>query len=308
MIFTAIVVAFCPSIYFSNKLKPMKKDGDKFITDYQREYVSVFEVRKSKPEEREPNYCRKYSAVLFNVMYWLIVLSRAGINVIFTVFRFFMPKYICDALNGNESNKTVRTHVYAFVIFTCPYFGSKLGWIFTKAVGGYNKKKAFLVTLLLQFLLAAVCVPLPLWNDWKIFMVNGFIYHVLSSAILPIYKGIIPLSVPKEYGPIAGTIANYFISGLFNGPAPAVYGLMLDHWKEVDTHWSMKCFCSLPIFGVIFMSIACGMRYAQPKDESLIGQQKAPIAKPTFTQKLHEAPNAEVPKEEKKDVEMVEKK
>ena len=287
MIVTAIIIMFIPSIYFSNKLKAMKKEGDKYIKDYQREYVSVYKVRKSKPDERDPNYVRKYSKVFFNLMFWLVVLSKSGINVIFTVFRFFMPKYICDALNGNDSNKAIRTHVYCFLIVTCPYIGSTIGWIFTKAVGGYEKKKAFLMVFILQFLLAAVAVPLPLWDDWTYYMANGFVYHVLSSAILPCYKGIIPLTVPKEYEAAATMISNYFTSGVFNSPAPAVYGLMLDHWKDVDKKWSMKCFCSLPVFGVIFMAIACGMRYSMDKNAPLIEPKKedAEIQKPSGSQK-----------------------
>ena len=261
----------------------MKEKGDKYIKDYQRDIVSVYQVRQSKAGERDPNYIRKYSKVFFNLLFWLVCLSKSGLNVIFTVFRFFMPKYICEALNGNDSNKAIRTHVYVVLIVFCPYIGSTMGWMFTKAVGGYGKKKAFLMVFILQVLMAAVSVPLTLWNDWKYYMANGFVYHILSSAIIPCYKGITPFTVEKDYGAAATMISNYFTSGVFNSPAPAIYGLMLDHWKEVDKKWSMRCFTSLPVFGVIFMAIACGIRYSQSEERpSLLeaDKNKKPEVKP----------------------------
>lgn len=47
----------------------------------------------------------------------------------------------------------------------------------------------------------------------------------------------------------------------------------------------MKVFCSFPIFGLILVSITCGLRYAQAKDEKdefIPKEDKIPIQQPTF--------------------------
>lgn len=226
LIFSAFVILFVPSIYFSSKLVAMKEGGFQYLRPSQREEMSVYKVRYSAIDERDANYCRKYSKVFSNPIFVLLVLAKSGVNVIFTVFRFFMPKYIVETLGAGDVDKALRTHTYAAIIFFSPYLGSLISFIFVKAVGGYEKKKAFLVVLLLQFLLAAVCIPLPLIMDWRFYMVNALIYHLLSSAILPTYNGIIGACVEKKYRAGALNISKYFTSGVFSAPAPSIYGLM----------------------------------------------------------------------------------
>lgn len=220
------IVLFIPNIYFSSKLKAMKKDGNQFLRESQREQVSVYKIRKSAVDERDPNYCRKYSKVFLSPIFWLLVIAKSGDNVVFTIFRFFVPKYIVDALDAKDYDKAYRTHLWAFTIFFSPYIGSRISYIFVKAVGGYEKKKSYLIVLTLQFLLAAACIPLPLFNHWQYFMINALIYHILSSAILPTINGIIGVCVEKKYRAGAANISKYYTSGLVAGPAPAYYGLM----------------------------------------------------------------------------------
>lgn len=215
-----------PSIYFSNKLTNLKKDGFKYMRDSERQEYSIFKVRDSKPDERDANYCRKYSKVFLNPIFDILVLAKSGINIIFTVFRLNMPKYIVDVLKAGEVSKALRTHTYSVIVITSPYIGSLISFIFVKAVGGYEKKKAFLIMLLFQFLLSVACLPLPLYNDWRYFMINAYIYHILTSAILPTYNGIIGAVVEKKYRAGANNISKYFTSGVFTSPAPAVWGLM----------------------------------------------------------------------------------
>ena len=280
----------------------MKDGGFKYIRDSERNTLSVFKVRKSSPDEREPNYCKKYAKVFTNPIFVLLVLAKSGVNVIFTVFRFFMPKYIVEVLGAGKVSKPLRTHTYAAIIFFSPYIGSTISFLFVKRVGGYEKKKAYLMVLLFQFLLAAVCIPLPLLEDWKYYMINALVYHILSSAIIPTFNGIIGTCVEKKYRAGALNISKYFTTGVFGGPAPSYYGLMNDHWKEFDKHFPMKVFCSLPVFGLILVSIATGLRYCQAKDkkdEFASEAEKVPIEKPTFY--VHDNPvpiEQEQPKKE----------
>lgn len=67
--------------------------------------------------------------------------------------------------------------------------------------------------------------------------------------------------------------------------------MYIDHWKEYDSHFSMKVFCSLPVFGLILVSICCSLRYAQSKDSNepfVDKNDKVPIEKPRFD--LHDNP------------------
>lgn len=289
-----------PSIYYSNKLKGAKKNGEAFLTEKEREVASIYEVRYSAADEREPNYFKKYSKAFLNPVYVLLVLVKSGDSVIFTVFRFFIPKYLTESLLATNVDKGIRTNTYAFIVISSPIIGSMIGKFFVKAAGGYEKKKAILIILLFQFLIAAVVTPMPLFDNWKYFMVNAFIYHILSSAINPTINGVALASVDPKVRGGATNISKYITSGLVSGPAPAVYGLMMDHWKSTDSHFSMKAFSSLPLFGLILTSIAAGCRYSREKDGQI--GPKIPIAEPSFD------PLVDVPGKEKKkkqgDVEM----
>lgn len=188
--------------------------------------ASVFKVRKSKEGERDANFCRKYSKVFCNLLFMLLMVSKSGVNVMTTIFRFFIPKYTAEALGGSAADKPIRTHCFAFIIFFCPYIGTRLSFIFVNAVGGYKKKKAFLICLIFQFLLAAACIPMPLFTNWRHFMVNAFFFQIISSAILPTFGGIAEEVVDKDYKKMATRISKYFATGIFNAISPAAYGLM----------------------------------------------------------------------------------
>ena len=217
---------FVPSIYFSSKLKAMKGAGNKFLRTSERQRLSLFQVRKSAPDEREPNYCKKFARVFCSPLFWCLLLTKTGVNVMFTVFRLFIPKYLVEVLNAKDVDKAIRTHLYVIIVFTSPYIGSLFSFIFVKAVGGYEKKKAYLVCLLFTFLLAAICIPMPLVEDWKIYMGICFFYHILSAAILPTLNGIIGTCVEPKLRAGASNISKYYTSGLVSGPTPTYYGLM----------------------------------------------------------------------------------
>lgn len=60
----------------------------------------------------------------------------------------------------------------------------------------------------------------------------------------------------------------------------------------------MKVYCSLPLIGIIFVSIACGLRYCQNKDENN-ESEKVPIQKPTMNLSDYPQPISNQPTEKK---------
>ena len=273
-----VVFHLTPSIYFSSKLVAINQaESDELLTDVEKQYVSIFNVRKSEEGEKDVNVFRFNGNLLCNGVYMWLLCARIVIVAHVSLIQYWTPNYV--QLTLGYKNKVLVTWIYFFMIVFNPVIGTKLGGYFVKCVGGYRSKNSMLVVFIFNLLAVCSWAATPWQDEWQKYLLFSGFYQVLGSAVLPSIGGIMSSCIDK-----ADHIKSSWIIGIasvaFGGvPAPYVYGVTMDFMSEYDDRFGMKMFLCFDILGLVYVLIATCLRwknlpaneYEGAEDEKLVG-------------------------------------
>lgn len=262
--FCGFALMFFPNIYFSTKL--VKADGkDSKFRPSQQENYSLFNIRQSQSGERDIAFCQKVKILFSNGIFFFTVFCRASIAMINASFIFGMPGFISN--NFKNSPKELRTWIYSLSIITGPYIGSFIGGILVKKAGGYSSKMSYIIVLILDIFVGCAIIPMIYVENWRMFMLNLYLYFIFSSSVLPHVVGIMKTSLPvaiRQKGLAFATVLN-FCFGPFLGPY--MFGTVNANYAPVDKRFVMKFMTCYAFAGAGAMLLATIIKCIKGSDE-----------------------------------------
>lgn len=147
------------------------------------------------------------------------------------------------------------------MICCLPFSGSFLGGYASKAVGGYANKHSLVVVIIFNLVACLLLSPMPFMNEWYGFLACCAAFQLGGSAVLPTLNGIILSSIPTQLKAKGYAIANVASILVGSVPAPTIYGLLNDKYKNIDKRFCMKAFTCYSFVGLFWMLIALIFRY-----------------------------------------------
>jgi hypothetical protein len=255
-----------PSAYFSKNLTPIQDDKD-LLTDDERQFYSIYNIRESDPSERSLNLCGKNMNIFTNGVWNCLLISRTIVVSTNTTLLFFMIDYCCNILGGKDERFYVVVY-FGLITFFLPFIGGKLGGKLVKLVGGYKDKNSFILLFLFNALAIGAFTPGVFQNEWRKFLIFCSFYYLFSYAVIPCIVGIQIASL-KDQKLIkrAGIVTVLCVNLLGNVPLPLAYTLSMDYFKDIDKKIPMKLFVCLGYVGLLFILIAWCFRCKYESNE-----------------------------------------
>jgi len=255
-----------PSAYFSKNLSPIQDDKD-LLTEDERQFYSIYNIRESDPSERSLNLCGKNMNIFTNGVWNCLLISRTIVVSTNTTLLFFMIDYCCNILGGKDERFYVVVY-FGLITFFLPFIGGKLGGKLVKLVGGYKDKNSFILLFIFNALAIGAFTPGVFQNEWRKFLIFCSFYYLFSYAVIPCIVGIQIASL-KDQKLIkrAGIVTVLCVNLLGNVPLPLAYTLSMDYFKDIDKKIPMKLFVCLGYVGLLFILIAWCFRCKYESNE-----------------------------------------
>lgn len=220
----------------------------------------------------------KVLKVIFTQKIFILnALAQASLFFIITVVQFWGTDYMKTVLLVPNPNSIKLS--FAIICITSPTLGVIVGGLITTKIGGYEKKQASLLVVILAGLASGFAI-LVTFAD-KIITFTIFLWLVLffGGAILAPITGIIMTSLSIELRGSANSITSLF-SNLFGYlPGPFIYGTIHDSTKKWKPKfaWAFVMFYSLT--GLIFLIIGAILRYKKINQEKVKSSETRKISK-----------------------------
>lgn len=285
MLLCSLVFMFTPSYYYSSKLKVIPKKVDGKIKDEVKKcknkysICSIYEVRASLPDERDPNFIYKHKSALTNGVFFSLLMARCVVLAIRGMIQFWHVKYVASICPGID--KKLNNWVYFFMVWGNPLLGNILGGYLTGLAGGYGDKRCMWVLLGFNLVSTLGFTPASFTEDWRKFCVFVGIFQIAGNALLPSMQGVMMEAIPKEIRAKSGVIASVAAVFLGNIPSPPVYGAIMDFYGKYDKHIGMRWFSYYAYVGFFWIVIATifkhyydAKEHKESKGEELIADKK----------------------------------
>jgi MFS family permease len=148
---------------------------------------------------------------------------------------------------------------YSFVCLTAPVAGVVLSGVIYTSIGGYHSVRAYCLTALLGIFACVMCLPVPFIMSKHVTYFLLWLVFFFGASILAPTVAIMLNSVEPERRTAANSLATMCYNLLGYLPAPFIYGLVVDQYKDdpakgntaaigVNLYWS--------IFAIIFSNTA----------------------------------------------------
>jgi MFS family permease len=187
------------------------------------------------------------------------IIVRAILFGVNTALHFWISDYMRTVLSIQDTKIIFIS--YTIIAVSGPIGGVLASSIVSTFLGGYEHKNSSYVLLVLHCITCAFGLFIPFMNMLYPFCIMATLYLVFSSAALPIVQGIIITSVDTKLKGTAFSIANLVTMLCTSGPAPVLYGIVNDKYKNVFQGMGMLFIMGCACVGILFIIILCVCRY-----------------------------------------------
>lgn len=195
--------------------------------------------------------------------------ALASLFFVITAVQYWGSDYMEQAL-GVE-NKHYRLLSFSIVCVTSPTFGVLLGGYTSSLIGGYESKHSILLCFGYSLMAALFALVVPLANTLTVFTILLWLVLFFGGAIVPTLLGATISTLPEELRGSANSITCFFSNLLGYLPAPSVYGIINNHFKQTYKKAAFMCIMYYSWGGVVLLVFAVIFRYRQfKKAETLL--------------------------------------
>lgn len=213
-----------------------------------------------------------FSQIVKQKVFLLSALALSNLFFIITAIQYWASGYEKKVLGVADENQIFLS--FAIVCITSPTLGLFFGGIVSAKTGGYEAKHSILVCFVFGLLAGIASIPVPMTNDIFYFTLYLWLVLFFGGAILPSLIGIIITSLPHHLRGSANSMTN-LITNLFGYlPAPAVYGLIFENYKETNNRLAMQVIIYSSFIGCLLLVFAMYFRYMQKAKEELMDISK----------------------------------
>lgn len=263
-IFQAILIAlltilflFIPKIYFDKDLHCHTdiEGNDSFLIDQTRVRqfsqfgnYSLFDV---------------FSLLMQKKIFLFSILGYASLCYVITGTQYWISDYMLNILNITSAKK--RLFFFTVVCFTSPTLGVLIGGFLSDYLGGYEKKETSILCLILGISASIFAFVIPFMSNIIYIIIYLWLVLFFGGGIVPPLTGIIITSVPKELAASGNSITNFGANLLGYLPAPYIYGVLSDIFKDKG-QIGMTFTLWYSIIGVLFFAL--GMHHRLTAEDS----------------------------------------
>lgn len=172
---------------------------------------------------------------------------------IITGIQFWITDYMKVIMQIEESKVFVT---FSIVCITAPTLGVLSGGYVIEKLGGYTDKRALDACLKISMLCAVCGLPLPLINNFPLFVVLMWLLLYFGGAIVPGLTGIMLSSISDQYKEVANSITHFCYNLIGYLPSPILYGLVCKYTGGTESRWGLVLLMITSIFGVLFLKKA----------------------------------------------------
>lgn len=192
----------------------------------------------------DQTFCARMKSLATNKTYILLVSSITMLYYIITGIQYWASDYMIRIM---KKEKTVVFVWFGILSITSPVLGVVVGGKIVTCLGGYTTKKAVKMTVIIAFFCFLSGLPLPVTDNFALFLVFLWILMFLGGAILPSLTGIMLNTVPQNQRTTANSIAYLVYNCLGYLPSPFIYGAITDMGSGGNDRFAMGALIYLSI-------------------------------------------------------------
>ena len=243
---------FLDKKYFSNKLFSINKLQEDEISKF-----SILSLTEEKDKKNNKNKQYLIIKLISNPTFMIYVLARASLVFPLTIIQTWIIDYLENALKITD--KKIRLISTGIITSTAPTLGILMGGFLLQKVGGYENKKASLISIILFSFSFIGCIFFPFCDNIISLSICLWIGFFFGSSLFPILIGIILSCNENEFKASANSMTTFISNVIGHMPAPYIYGIINNKYGKNYPKFAMKCtvfsmfFCLVfLIFGMIF--------------------------------------------------------
>lgn len=253
--FVFVFVLFTPEKFFSNSLQHIEIESR--YSKSKKDRTSSFE-RISKTLKHNTHKSSQHDSVftiilqtIQNKIFVFGMIVRGLLMGTNTALHYWLNDYIRNALNINDTKSIF--YGYTFVNLLSPIIGIFANSAMTYCFGSYENKNASCGLLVFHAITCLFGVSMLTMDALVPFCLCLLMYFIFSSAALPMIQGILISSVPLHAKGTSFGFSNVFATLFISGPAPVVYGIINDHYKDSSKKMGMVFLMGLCCSGLLFI-------------------------------------------------------
>ena len=248
------------------------------ILGFKKKYFSekfiLIDDNLGKEEIREVQDSQNYSSlsnikkIISNKLFLFTTLSNSVAFFGMGIVQFWGDKYMEIVLNMES---TFRFIVFAVLCLLGPILGMVFGGVVCSKLGGYNKRKAMTLIIIMLLVAAIISSLITLGKNMIVFIIFTWSYLFFLCGASPPESGIIIASLENKLRGDGFALCNSILNLLGSFPPSYVFGALLDLYgnkmsKEdvaENNHYvyTMITCMAYNFVGVIFIIIAGVFRF-----------------------------------------------
>ena len=246
--------------YFSNKLFSKNKINEDEIS----KFSLISSSSKNEKKIKKNNNQNIIINLISNPTFMIYVLARASLVFPLTIIQTWIIDYLENALKITD--KKIRLISTGIITSTGPTLGILMGGFLLQKVGGYENKKASLISVILFSLSLIGCIFFPFCNNIITLSISLWIGFFFGSSLFPILIGIILSCNKNEFKASANSMTTFISNVIGHMPAPYIYGVINNKYGKDYPKFAMKCTVFSMFFCLIFLIFGMVFKYSVNDD------------------------------------------
>lgn len=247
--------------YFSNKLFSKNKINEDEIS----KFSLISSSSKNEKKIKKNNNQNIIINLISNPTFMIYVLARASLVFPLTIIQTWIIDYLENALKITD--KKIRLISTGIITSTGPTLGILMGGFLLQKVGGYENKKASLISVILFSLSLIGCIFFPFCNNIISLSISLWIGFFFGSSLFPILIGIILSCNKNEFKASANSMTTFISNVIGHMPAPYIYGVINNKYGKDYPKFAMKCTVFSMFFCLIFLIFGMVFKYSVNDDQ-----------------------------------------
>ena len=247
--------------YFSNKLFSKNKINEDEIS----KFSLISSSSKNEKKIKKNNNQNIIINLISNPTFMIYVLARASLVFPLTIIQTWIIDYFENALKITD--KKIRLISTGIITSTGPTLGILMGGFLLQKVGGYENKKASLISVILFSLSLIGCIFFPFCNNIITLSISLWIGFFFGSSLFPILIGIILSCNENEFKASANSMTTFISNVIGHMPAPYIYGVINNKYGKDYPKFAMKCTVFSMFFCLIFLIFGMVFKYSVNDDQ-----------------------------------------
>ena len=214
--------------------------------------------------------------IICNKLFLFTTLSDSVAFFGMGIIQFWGDKYMEVVL---KMETTLRFVIFALLCLLGPICGMVFGGMVCSKLGGYNTKKAMILTIILLLMAAVFSSLITLGNKMVVFIIFSWCYLFFLCGAMPPASGIIIASLDNNLRGDGFALSNSLLNLIGSFPSSYIFGALLDFYKKKMTEeevndarhyvYTMISCMAYNFVGVILIAIAGVFRFKIKGDLSV---------------------------------------